>query len=184
MHPFVQEKKEKFEATLTHLDQELGSLRTGRATPTLVENVVVNAYDSNMDLKSVASIRSTDAKTLVIEPWDKGLVQPIEKAIRDADLGFSPVVDGSLVRINLPAMTQENRLQLVKIMKEKAEEARVGLRGVREATREEIMKQEKVKEISEDEKYKMLDELDKMTKDYTNEVDAIATKKEEEIMTV
>lgn len=169
---------------MDHLNKELGSLRTGRATPTLVENVVVNAYGSNMDLKGVASIRATDAKTLVIEPWDKGLLQSIEKAIRDADLGFSPAIDGSLVRINLPAMTEENRIQLVKIMKEKAEEARVSLRGVREAAREEVMKKEKDKAISEDEKYKLLDELDKTTKDYTNQVDELASKKEQEIMTV
>ncbi|MBU0645941.1 ribosome recycling factor [Patescibacteria group bacterium] len=184
MHPFIQEKLSNFEAVLEHLNKGLGALRTGRATPTLVEDVVVNAYNSNMDLKSVASIRTQDAKTLVIEPWDKGLIQAIEKAIRDADLGFSPTVDGSLVRINLPPMTEENRKQLVKIMRERAEEARVGLRGVREVAREEIMKMEKAKEVSEDEKYKMLDELDKTTKDFTSRADETADKKEAEIMTV
>ncbi len=180
MHPFVQEKKSEFQAAIDHLQTELASLRTGRATPQLVENIRVEAYGSAMELKSMASINVQDAKTIVIEPWDKSLLQAIEKAIRDADIGISPAVDGQIVRINLPQMTEETRKKLVKIMREKCEEARIALRGVREDARDAVKKQE----IGEDEKFKMLDELDQATKDYTSLVEEIGEKKEEEIMTV
>lgn len=166
------------------MQQELASLRTGRATPALVEDISVPAYDSTMDLKSVASTTVQDAKTLVIEPWDKSLLQAIEKAVRDADIGISPAIDGEIVRINMPPMTEENRKQLVKKMKEMLEETRVRIRGVREAIRDEVFKKEKEKEIGEDEKFKILDELDKLTKEYTEKVEELGKKKEGEIMTI
>lgn len=184
MHPFVQSKKAEFQAAIDHLQTELASLRTGRASPQLVENVRVEAYGSNMDLKSMASINVQDSKTLVVEPWDKSLLQAIEKAIRDADIGISPAVDGQIIRINLPSMTEETRKKLVKIMKEKCEEARISLRGVREACRDAVMKMEKDKEIALDVKFKILEELDKTTKEFTELVESIGEQKEEEIMTV
>ena len=184
MHALLSERKIHFQAALDHLSKDLGSLRTGRATPALVEDISVKAYDAPMELKGVASIKTQDAKTLIVDPWDKSLLQAIEKAIRDADIGVSPVVDGTIIRIMLPAMTEENRKQLVKIMKEKIEETRIRIRGARESLREEIIKMEKEKEISEDEKFKMLDEIDKMTKDYTTQAEEMGSKKETEIMTV
>src|SRR3989338_3484892 len=184
MHPFLLTKKSSFDAVLDHLEKELGSLRTGRATPALVENVMVMAYDAPMDLKSVASIGAQDTKTLVIDPWDKSLLQAIEKGIRDAGLGFSPVVDGTIVRISLPELTEENRRNLVKLMKEKLEESRIAIRGVREDVRQEILKMEKAKTLSEDERFKLLDETDKQTKDYTARIDAAGEKKEAEIMKI
>lgn len=180
MHPFVQAKKTEFQAAVDHLQNELASLRTGRASPQLVENIRVEAYGSGMDLKSTASINVQDAKTIIIDPWDKSLLQAIEKAVRDADIGVNPAVDGQIIRIVLPQMTEETRKKLVKIMKEKCEEARIALRGVRESARDEVKKQE----IGEDEKFKMLDELDKTTKEFTELVEQLAEKKEEEIMTV
>ncbi|OGL66788.1 ribosome recycling factor [Candidatus Uhrbacteria bacterium RIFCSPHIGHO2_01_FULL_63_20] len=184
MHPFVGDKQPAYRAVLGHLQKELGSLRTGRASPAMVEDVKVMAYDSTMDLKGVASITAQDAKTLIIEPWDKSLIQAIEKAVRDADMGVNPAVDGERVRISLPPMTEENRKQLVKLMKERLETARVSLRQVREAAREEVMRMGKEGGVSEDEKFKILDELDKATKDAVAEADAMAERKEEEIMTV
>ena len=184
MHPFIVQKQEAFRVCLDHLNKELSGLRTGRAHPSMVENISVKAYDSFMDLKSIASIHVPDAKTLTIEPWDKSLLTAVEKAIREADLGLNPVVDGSLVRLNLPSMTEENRRQLVKVMKEKSEETRVSLRGIREGLRDEVMQMEKDKAIAEDEKFKILEELDKMTKDFTAQVDELAKRKEDEIMTV
>jgi len=125
-----------------------------------------------------------DPKTMNVEPWDKSLLQTIEKAIRDADIGISPSVDGEVVRINIPPMTEENRKQIVKKVKEKMEDARVSVRSTRETLRDEVNRMEKEKEISEDEKFKILDEIDKATKEFTQEIDEIATTKEEEIMTV
>ena len=184
MHPFVNEKIPAFRAVNDHLQKELASLRTGRANPSMVEGVMVMAYDSAMELKSVASITVADAKTLVIEPWDKSVLLAIEKGIRDADIGVSPSVDGDRVRINLPQMTEENRKALVKNMKERLEAARVSLRQVRESAREEVMKNSKEDSVSEDEKFKILDELDKVTKDFVAEADEMAQRKEKEIMTV
>ncbi len=184
MHPFLVKRKADFQAAVEHFQSELTSLRTGRATPTLVENVSVPAYDAMMPLNNVASIGVQDSKTLVIEPWDKSLLQAIEKAIREADLGVNPAVDGSIVRLVMPQMTEETRKKMVKSMHEKGEDARIAIRGVRESIRDEAGKKEKDKEFGEDEKFKILDELDKLTKEFNDLVELISEKKEEEIMTV
>ncbi len=184
MHPFLVSQKEDFQSVIDHLQKDLNALRTGRASPALVEDVKIQAYGAIMDIKSVASIMTQDAKTLVIEPWDKSMTQAIEKGIREANLGINPAVDGSTVRISLPQMTEENRRHLVKQMKERVEEAKVSTRGVRENVREQVMTMEKAKEMGEDEKFKTLDELDKMTKEYTTKIEEMAARKEEEIMTI
>src|SRR3989338_7424927 len=108
MHQIVSQKKPAFDAAMDRLAKDLSSLRTGRANPALIDSVKVVAYDSMMDLNAVASISVQDAKTLLIKPWDKGLLQAIEKGVRDANLGVSPAVDGEVVRIALPSMTEEN----------------------------------------------------------------------------
>lgn len=184
MHTIIAAKKSSFDEVVAHLAKELGGLRTGRASPALVEDIKANAYDSYMEIKSIASIAIPDAKTITIQPWDKGLLQAIEKAIRDSGLGIAPAVDGELVRISLPLMSEENRKQLVKLVKEKIEEAKISMRRVREETKESVLKMEKDKKVGEDEKFKMLDELEKMTKEFTGKVDEIGAKKETEIMTV
>lgn len=184
MHIFLTQNKPQFDAVLDHLHKELGTLRTGRATPQLVEDVRVNAYDSVMELKGLASIGVQDAKTIVIDPWDKSLIHAIEKAIRDSGTGLSPSTDGGIIRIVLPAMTEENRVKLVKLMKEKLEDSRIALRGVREGVRDEILEKEKNKEMSEDEKFKLLDELEKLTKEFNEQISSMGEKKEDEIMTV
>jgi len=184
MHPFLTEKKSEFQGVIDHLKKGLTQLRTGQASPSLVEDIPVSAYDSTMEIKGLASISTQDSKTLIIDPWDKGLLQAIEKAVRDADIGISPVADGGIIRIMMPQMTEENRVKLVKVMKERLEEARVGLRSVREHLRDAVMKMEKEKDLSEDEKFKLLDEVDKLTKEFTTEVENIGKKKEDEIMTI
>ncbi len=184
MHPILSQKRPDYQAAIDHLYKEFGSLRTGRATPALVEDIPVSAYDSMMEIKGLASIQSQDSKTLVIDPWDKALIRNIEKGIRDAGIGLSPVVDGTLIRIVMPPMTEENRMKMVKIMKEYVEEAKIRVRGVREDSRDMIIKMEKEKELGEDEKFKLLDEIDKLTKEFTGEIEDIAERKEEEIMTV
>ena len=184
MHELLIGKKPAYEASLEHLQKELSALRTGRATPALVEDVPVSAYDSTMEVKGLASISVLDSKTLVIDAWDKALMPAIEKGIRDAGIGLSPIPDGDKIRIVMPPMTEDNRKQMVKTMKEKVEEARISIRGIREGLRDEVMKLEKEKEISEDEKFKMLDELDKLTSEYNEKISDISSNKEEEIMTV
>ena len=184
MHPILVEKKSAFEDAFQHLQQEFSSLRTGRASPSMVEDLVVMAYDAAMDLKSVASISVPDARTLAISPWDKSLLPAIEKAIRDANIGLNPNMDGDVIRLVMPQMTEEGRKKLVKTMKERLEDARVAIRRVREEAREQIAKREKDNQIAEDEKYKAYEELDKMTKEYVQKADDLGIKKEEEIMTI
>ena len=184
MHAHLIENKPLYESVMDHLQKELGGLRTGRATPALVEDVRVHAYDGMMELKGLASIGVSDSKTLTIDPWDKALIPAIEKAIRDSGTGLSPATDGGKIRIVLPSMTEDNRKSLVKLMKEKLEDARISIRGVRENLREAILEREKNKEMSEDEKFKLLDELDKLTKEYNEEISVVGEKKEVEIMTV
>lgn len=184
MHAYFSQNKFKFDSVIDHLNKELGGLRTGRATPALVENLPVPAYDGTMELKGLASVGVLDAKTLIIDPWDKALIPAIEKAIRDSGIGLSPATDGGKIRLMMPQMTEENRLRMVKVMKEKIEESRIALRGVREGLREEILEKEKAKEMSEDEKFKLLDDLEKFTKEFNEEISAMGENKEEEIMTV
>jgi ribosome recycling factor len=184
MHPVLTQKKPAFNAAIEYLQKELTRLRTGRATPTLVEDIPVSAYDSVMEIKGLASILVQDSKTLVIDPWDKALLKNIEKGIRDASIGVSPVVDGEVIRIMMPPMTEDNRKQMVKRIKVHVEDARIRVRQVREESRDEINRQEKEKEISEDEKFKLYDEIDKMTKQFTDEIEVVGKTKEVEIMTV
>lgn len=184
MHSILSQKKPAFEAALDYLHKEFNQLRTGRATPALVEDISVNAYDATMEIKGLASIQTQDAKTIIIEPWDKGLMKNIEKGIRDAGVGLSPVVDGHVIRIVMPPMTEDNRKSMVKRMKEFLEDARIRVRQVREDARELILKMEKEKTVSEDEKFKLFDEVDKMTKEYQDQIERMGDGKEEEIMTV
>lgn len=184
MHAVLNQKKPAFDAAVDHFHRELGALRTGRATPALVEDIPVSAYDAMMEIKGLASIQAQDSKTLVIDPWDKGLLKNIEKGIRDAGVGLNPVVDGTVIRIVMPPMTEDNRKSMVKKMKEYLEDTRIRVRQVREDARDQVSKMEKEKELSEDEKFKLFDEIDKMTKEYNDQIEEIGKKKEEEIMTI
>ena len=184
MSVMLTQYKPEFEAVIEHMRGELVQMRTGRATPAIVEDLMVEAYGAPMTIKGTASVNVADAKTLVIEPWDKGLLKAIEKAIQESNIGINPVVDGKVVRLVMPPMTEESRKQLVKVMKEKLEQARVSLRGVREKAREEVVGMEKEKEIGEDEKFRLLEELEKMVKDSNEKVKEIGEKKEEEINVV
>lgn len=169
---------------MEHLRTELFGIRTGRAHPGLVEGVSVAAYDTQSPLKSLASVTVPDARTLQIEPWDASIVKNVEKALVDANLGMNPTVDGKILRLTMPQMTEENRKQMVRMVKEKAEDARVALRQVREEVRHAVQQLEKAKEVTEDERYKMFDEVDKMTKQYVERVDSMAGDKEKEVLTI
>ncbi|MBT3538824.1 ribosome recycling factor [Candidatus Parcubacteria bacterium] len=176
--------KEQFEKTIEYLRTEISGLRTGRATPALVEDVIVEAYGVKQQLKAVASIAVADAKTLTVDPWDKGLIQAVESAINNSDLGINPVNDGKLIRLPLPDLTQDRRQELIKVLHKKLEEARVAIRKIREEARKEIDNKEKAKEIGEDEKYNLQDDLDKAVKGYNEKVKEVGEEKEKEITTV
>lgn len=176
--------KPEFENVLSHLDQELRAIRGGRAHAAMVEHIKVEAYGSTMDMKNVASISVPDAKTIQIEPWDTTVVKDIEKSLIAANLGMSPTVAGTVIRLNLPPMTEENRRDMAKIVHQKGEQSRISLRSVRERTRESILKQEKDKIISEDERFRLCDFLDKVIGDYNRKIDAAILTKERELLTV
>ncbi|OIO19977.1 MAG: ribosome recycling factor [Candidatus Magasanikbacteria bacterium CG_4_10_14_0_8_um_filter_32_14] len=175
---------ESFEKNIEFLRQDISSLRTGRATPALVEDIVVEAYGTKQPLKAVASISVADAKTINVDPWDKSLSQAVEIAIRNSDLGISPVNDGKLIRLPLPDLNAERRQELIKVLHKKLEQARISFRKIREDVRAEIDKQEKDKNISEDEKYTEQDELEKIVKEYNDKVREIGEEKEKEITTI
>ncbi len=179
--PNTSETKKMFMQALEHLSAELATIRTGRATPALLDQIQVEAYGTFQPIKSLASLSTPDSKTLLIEPWDTSVVKAIESAITTSDIGIMPIVDGKAIRLMMPMMTEENRKKLAKIAHEKLEDARIGVRRIREEVRKEIAKQTG---IGEDTLRKEQDDLDKLTKDFVAQIDALGQKKEEEIMKV
>jgi len=180
----VKSSQESFDKGIEFLKQDISSLRTGRATPALVEDITVEAYGTKQPLKAVASISVADAKTINVDPWDKSLSQAIENAIRNSDVGINPVNDGKLIRLPLPELNAERRQELIKVLHKKLEQARVSLRKIREDVRNEIDKAEKAKTISEDEKFNEQDDLEKLVKEYNDRVKEIGDEKEKEITTI
>lgn len=184
MPDLIEAHKQDFEHVIEHVEKELSGLRTGRAHAGLVELIPVEAYDSMMELKGVASISVPDAKTIQIEPWDKELMKALEKALVQADLGMQPAVQGTVIRLQIPAMTEENRTRLVKQVHEKVEAARISLRNVRETVRAAILKQEKAKEIGEDVSHRLQEALDKRVKELNGKIEEMGDKKSKDIMTI
>lgn len=178
------EFKSEFAKVIDFLKQDVASLRTGRASSAMVEGILVEAYGTRQPLKAVASIVIADAKTVTLEPWDKSILASVEKGIRDSSLGINPVNDGRLIRLALPELTSERRQELIKVLHQKLEAARVSIRKVREEARELIALEEKEGSMSEDEKFRLQEELEKMVKGYNEEAQKIGENKEKEITTV
>ncbi|HAL50419.1 MAG: Ribosome-recycling factor [Candidatus Uhrbacteria bacterium GW2011_GWD2_41_121] len=166
---------------IEHLDAELKTIRTGRSTPELVDGIFVEVWGSKQPLKAVASISTPDSKTIQIEPWDSSVVKLIEVALTEADLGMMPNVQGKVIRLVMPMMTDENRQHMVKKVKEKTEDTRVSIRRVREEVKKGIEKQEG---IGEDEKHGQLEAMEKEIKSFVEKADAMGKKKEDEITTI
>ena len=167
--------------TIEWLKSELAAIRAGRATPQLVEGVKVDYYGSPTPIAHAASIIVQDAKTIIIQPWDKSMIPAFEKAILNASLGMSPVVDGDKIRLTLPELTGERRVQLAKLVGEKLEESKVSIRKFRAETWEDIQEREKKKEMSEDEKFRLKEELQKKVDEAVAQLEVAAEKKREEI---
>jgi len=181
---FIQKYAGDFSGAVEHYKKELAGLRAGRANPAMVENLMADAYGVKTPLKQLGSIGVPEPRCLTIEPWDKSLLKEIEKAITYANLGLSVRVEAALVRVTVPQMTEENRKDLVKIMSEKLEAAKVAVRGIREKVKEEILEAQKNGDITEDDRYQFADELDKKVAELNKELQAITEVKEKEIMTV
>ncbi len=166
------------------LKGELAKLRTGRASPALVESVQVEYYGSNVPINQVANITTPDARTIQIAPWEAGTISSIERAILAANIGLTPQSDGKVIRIPLPPLTEERRKEMVKMIKKMGEESKVAIRNHRRDANEAIKNAEKNKTVSQDDAKKVMDQIQKKTDEKTAEVDKIIAGKEKEIMTV
>lgn len=174
----------RMKKTVEVFRKELATVRTGRASPALLDRIEADYYGTPTPIKQMANISVPEPRLLVIQPWDKQSVGAIEKAILKSDLGITPQVSGTVIRLVIPPLTKERRQDLVKIVRKKAEEERVAIRNIRREGNEMIRDLEKEKEISEDQSAQALEEIQKLTDKYISEIDAVLGSKEKEIMEV
>tara|TARA_B100000315_G_scaffold258764_1_gene312032 strand:+ start:1495 stop:2052 length:558 start_codon:yes stop_codon:yes gene_type:complete len=174
----------KMESSLKVYIDELSRLRTGRASPSLLEPVIVDAYNGKMKISELATVNVPEPKLLSIQVWDKGLVANVEKAIRDADLGLNPTIDGQIVRVPLPDLTEERRQELTKVASQFSENAKISIRNIRREAMDYIKNKQKNNDISEDEEKNLHDLIQKNTDDKIKEIDSIYADKEKEILQI
>ncbi len=178
------EVREHMKKTIEALQDDLLSLRTGRASPALVERLPVEYYGTLTPLNQMASIAVPEPRLLVIRPWDPSALAAIERAILKSDLGLTPSNDGKLIRLNIPRLTEERRRDLVKLVSRRVEEARVSVRNLRRDALNDLKDFEKEKMISEDDFFEGKEEIQKLTDEFVDKIDAIGQRKEEEVMEV
>lgn len=175
---------ESFKPVLDHLASELSTLRSGRATPALVEHVKVEAYGTITPLVELASITAPEPRLLVVSPWDKSIVKDIERALQAANLGMNPTVDGVVIRMSLPQLTEERRRELVKLLKAKLEDAKVSARNVREDILKKLRDQKTKGEVAEDKFFVLQKDLQKSVDEINEQIKQSGEDKEREIMTI
>ena len=180
----LDEARDHMHKSLEHLAVELGHIRAGRANPTMVEDVRVEAYGSHMPLNQMASVNAPQSDLIVIQPWDRSQLGAIERAIMAANLGLNPTNDGTLIRIAVPPLTQERRQELAKQAKTKGEDAKVAIRNVRRDAKDHIKRAVDEDHLSEDMRFEAEDRLQKLTDEHVGKVDAMLEKKEHDIMAV
>ncbi|MEG3640924.1 ribosome recycling factor [Magnetococcus sp. PR-3] len=183
-NPLIKDLEGRMKKSLAALKEELTSLRTGRASTSLLDNVMVDAYGSMMPLNQVASMTVPEARMINVQPWDKGQLGAIEKAIRDSDLGLNPTNDGQLIRVPLPELTEERRKELVKLLHKYSEAAKIAVRNIRRDGIEGLRKAEKAKEISQDEMHTQEKHVQESTDKYVKQIDEVVDAKEADIMQV
>ena len=174
--------KPELDKAVSFLEREIAKIRTGRANPSLVENIIVDCFDQKFPLKQLAAISSPNPKQIIIQPWDKSYVGPIEKALSNSTLGVSPIVDKDLIRISLPPLSDDYRRDLIKILSEKQEDVRKTIRHWRERVWNEIQDGFKQGIIREDDKFRAKDKLQELVDDYNEKVEEIGERKKKEIM--
>ncbi len=175
--------REKMDKAIKHLEDELMRVRAGKATPNILDGIQVDYYGASTPLSQVSNIGTPDARTIVIQPWDKSMLDPIEKAILYANIGLTPMNNGELIRLSIPPLTEERRKELVKQVKSMGENTKVSIRNARRDANDELKKLQK-QGLSEDLEKEKVDEVQKLTDDYSNKVDIIVEGKEKDIMTV
>jgi len=180
----IDKMKNKLDEAILFFENELKNIRVGRATPSLVEDLSVDYFGTKVPLKQVASISIQDAKTIIISPWNSDNLTDIEKAIQEADMNLNPANDGNVIRIVLPALTEERRRELIKVLGKKTEETRIKIRNIREDFWGDIQESHRKGEISEDEKFKAKNKIQEFVDEYNKKVEEMEKKKEEDIMRV
>lgn len=180
----MQDAGSRMEKSIVSLRQSLGKVRTGRAHPSLLDHLRVDYYGSEVPISQVANIGVEDARTLTVTPWEKQMVQAIEKSILKSDLGLNPATSGTVIRIPMPPLTEETRRELVKVVRHEGEAAKVAIRNIRRDANSDFKELLKEKEISEDEEHKAEDDIQKLTNRYVGEVDNVLANKETELMEI
>jgi ribosome recycling factor len=182
--PTVEDAKKRMEDALDAVRREFATVRTGKATPALLDTVRVDAYGSKMPVNQVATVSTPEPSLIVVQPFDKSLIGDIERAIQSADLGFNPANDGNVIRVPIPPLNEERRKEFVKLLHKMAEEGKISIRHARRLVREEIHALVKEHEIGEDEGRRREEALEKLTHEYTDKVDDLLKHKEEEVMAI
>lgn len=170
--------------SIEHFIVETGKIRTGRANPSLVEDILVDYYGTKTPIKQMAAINIPEPRQITIQPWDRSAMGAIEGVIRNSDLNLNPVNDGILIRIIIPMLTEERRKEMVKMLNQKAEESRIAVRNIREEILKEIKEAQKAGEISEDDEFKAKEKVQEIVAEYNKKIEDIRAKKEIEVMTV
>ncbi len=182
--PALKEASSQMDRNIEAIQREFSGVRTGKASPALLDTVQVEAYESRMPLNQMATISAPDPHMLVVQPWDANLVAAVSKAIQSADLGLNPSVDGNLVRVSIPQLTEERRREMVKLLHKFAEEGRVAVRHARHKAKTDIEHHVKDGELSEDEGHRELDALQKLTDEHIARIDELLKHRESEVMEV
>ena len=180
----INDAKDRMEKALAHLKEELVSVRTGRASSALLETLKVEAYGTKMDLRDLASINSPEPRLLILQVWDNANVQAVERAIRESDLALNSTTENNIIRVPIPPLSEERRREMTKIVGDKSEGARVSVRQIRREAIDSINKAEKRKEISEDEKFRASERVQKATEEITSQIDNLAKAKMREILQI
>ncbi len=183
-HPALTDAQTRMKKAIDFTLHEFSSIHTGKASPSMVEGVMVEAYGSMMRLKECAAISTPDARLIQVQPWDKGLIRAVEKALQQANLGINPIVDGALIRLPLPDLSKERRLEFVKMAHKFAEDGRVNIRHVRRDAMEAVKKAKKDGKISEDEEKRVEKEIQALTDKTIKDIDTSLAHKEKELLTV
>ena len=180
---YLEDTKESMEKAIEHLSNELVHIRAGKANPRLLDGIFVDYYGSNTPLNQVANVNTPDARTIVIQPWEKAMIEPIEKAIMAANIGLTPDNNGEIIRLNIPPLTEERRIEIVKRVKSEGENAKISLRNIRKNSNDEI-KQLQKDGLSEDIAKDAEGEIQKITDEYGKKVEKMIEEKEQEVLTV
>lgn len=182
--PTIKQMRAQMDAAVEAMRREFSSVRTGKASPALLDTVRVDAYGSKMPLNQVATVNTPEPRMIIVQPWDKSLIGEIERGIQTADLGLNPSNDGNLIRVPIPPLSEERRKDMVRLLHKMAEEGRISVRHARQEANKEIKRLEHDHEISEDEAHRQLGEVQEVTDSYIARIDDMMTRKEAEVMEV